>query len=88
MLLSGYKFYCTLQMAPLHAARQQNYISCIKEINTHPNDLFIGADAFPLEAMDAKPLRQIPIPAHNLFDRMVCLYARLSNNVERYRLKT
>ena len=88
LLLSGYKSYCTLQMAPLHAARQQNYISCIKEINTHPNDLFIGADAFPLEAMDAKTSPANSIPAHNLF--LTGWYACMPDYqtmLERYRLK-
>lgn len=88
LLLSGYKFYCVLQMVPLHTARQQNYTSCINEINTHPKDLFIGVDAFPLESMDAKASPANLISAHNLF--LTGWYACMPDYqtmLERHRLK-
>ena len=66
LLLGIYKFYCVLQMRTLHNAYQQYYTACKNEINQHPTNLFIGAEAFPLESMDAWQSPANTYPEHYL----------------------
>lgn len=66
LVLSAYKFYCVVQLGPLHTTYQHYYAACRTEINQHPDALFIGAEAFPLESMDAWESPVATVPAHNL----------------------
>ena len=53
LLLSLYKFYCVLLLIPLHQSYQQQFEKTVSLIRQHDDLLFIGADAFPLQYMNA-----------------------------------
>jgi hypothetical protein len=66
LLFSGYKFYCTTKLINIQNQYHQIFNSCLREINAHPENLFIAADGFPLLYMNAWQLPEKNITAHNL----------------------
>ncbi|MFN8261570.1 MAG: hypothetical protein U0X41_11600 [Chitinophagales bacterium] len=66
LLLSGYKFYCTAKLIPVHKENHIVFDACKAEINAHPQSLFIAADGFPLQYMDAWQTPENAFSAHNL----------------------
>ena len=65
-VLSFYKFYAVLNMAPLHKTYHAYYEDCRKEINQYPTALFIGAEAFPLGFMNVWKSQALSFPSKNL----------------------
>jgi len=66
LLLSGYKFYCTTELIALHKHYHSVYDASRNEINKHPEYLFLAADGFPLQYMNAWQKSTDNFPAHNL----------------------
>lgn len=66
LIVSGYKFYCTSKLIQLHKEYHQTYNSCRDEITAHPESLFIAADGFPLQYMNAWQTPKNNFPARNV----------------------
>ena len=66
LTISGYKLYCTSKLINLHTEYHQSYNICRDEINAHPENIFIAADGFPLQYMNAWQRPEENFPAHNV----------------------
>lgn len=65
-ILSLYKLYCVSQLIPLHKTYHITYAKALQKINTHPEILFIGADGFPLQYLNAWQTTEHTIISYNL----------------------
>lgn len=63
--LSLYKLYCVCKLIPLHKTYHITYTKTLQKINSHPEILFIGADGFPLQYINAWQTTEPTIMSHN-----------------------
>lgn len=64
--ISFYKFYCATINRTLYSNYHSIYESCRNEINKYPQYIFLAADGFPLQYMNAWQKPEDNFPAHNL----------------------
>ena len=66
VLPSSYKLFCTSKLYNIQKEYHQNYVNLQHEIYTHPDNLFIALDGFPIQYMNAWQSAANNFPANNL----------------------
>jgi membrane-associated HD superfamily phosphohydrolase len=67
VVLSGYKFWCVCKLSALNKKHESLYVSAIKQVNDHPDQLFITmGKSFPIENLHVFDRSDNLIRNHNL----------------------